>query len=135
MTSETIPVFPSPWWLRARALWRHVARLTRRAPRRLRLRESLPLGEHRFVAVIEFERRRMLIGGTSSSLVLLAQLESDSLEDSRHGADHRSTAQGKFSESQNPASQIVDPALEQGAVAIPNPAQPNPAQPQKREAL
>ncbi|MFZ1158977.1 MAG: flagellar biosynthetic protein FliO [Candidatus Sulfotelmatobacter sp.] len=77
MTTETLPFFASPWWLRARALWQRVSRLSRRTPRRLRLRETLPLGEHRFVAVIEFERRRLLIGGTPSSLVLLAHLGSD----------------------------------------------------------
>lgn len=59
---------------RARALWDRLLRLGRRAPRRLRLCESLALGERRFVAVIEFERRRFLLGGTASSLVLLAQL-------------------------------------------------------------
>lgn len=50
-------------------------RLAERPPRRLRLSESLALGERRFVAVIEFEQRRFLVGGTSQSLVLLAKLE------------------------------------------------------------
>lgn len=77
MTTDTFPFLASPLWLRARALWQRVARLSRRTPRRLRLRETLPLGEHRFVAVIEFERTRLLIGGTPSSLVLLAHLDSD----------------------------------------------------------
>jgi|SRR5579863_3860362 flagellar biogenesis protein FliO len=77
MTTETLPFTASPWWLRTRTLWQRMARLGRRAPRSLRLRETLPLGEHRFVAVIEFESRRLLIGGTPSSLVLLAQLDSD----------------------------------------------------------
>jgi flagellar biogenesis protein FliO len=77
MTTETLPFFAGPWWLRARALWQQVSRLSRRTPRRLRLRETLPLGEHRFVAVIEFERRQLLIGGTPSSLVLLAHLGCD----------------------------------------------------------
>jgi flagellar biogenesis protein FliO len=36
--------------------------------------ESLALGERRFVAVIEFEQARFLVGGTASSLVLLARL-------------------------------------------------------------
>jgi flagellar biogenesis protein FliO len=36
----------------------------------------LPLGERRFVAVVEFERSRFLVGGTTSSLVLLARLGS-----------------------------------------------------------
>jgi flagellar biogenesis protein FliO len=61
------------WWvLKLRAQMLH---LRRRAPRRLRLCESLPLGERRFVAVVEFERSRFLVGGTSASLVLLARLE------------------------------------------------------------
>lgn len=77
MTTETLPFTASPWWLRTRTLWQRIARLGRRAPRCLRLRETLPLGEHRFVAVIEFETRRLLIGGTPSSLVLLAHLDSD----------------------------------------------------------
>lgn len=75
MTTETLSFFASPWWLHTRGLWQRVARLGRRAPRRLRLRESLPLGEHRFIAVIEFEGKRLLIGGTPSSLVLLTQLD------------------------------------------------------------
>jgi flagellar biogenesis protein FliO len=45
--------------------------------RRLRLCESLGLGDRRFVAVVEFDQARFLVGGTSSSLVLLAKLDSD----------------------------------------------------------
>jgi Flagellar biosynthesis protein, FliO len=63
------------FWQRARALFDRVLRLSSRAPRRLRLCESLPLGERRFVAVIEFESARFLVGGTSASLVLLARLQ------------------------------------------------------------
>ncbi len=46
----------------------------RKAPRRLRLCESLPLGEKRFVAVIEFETERFLVGGGPASVNLLARL-------------------------------------------------------------
>ncbi len=60
-----------PW---GRALWERVLRLGRHAPKRLRLCESLPLGERRFVAVIEFDASRFLVGGTASSLVLLSRL-------------------------------------------------------------
>lgn len=63
----------------ARRLWEGILRLShrfgQRPLRRLRLCESLPLGERRFVAVVEFEAARFLVGGTSSSLVLLARLE------------------------------------------------------------
>src|SRR5271168_1443852 len=61
-------------WRKARELWQRVLRARRRSPRRLRLCESLPLGERRFVAVVEFERARFLLGGTPSSLVLLSRL-------------------------------------------------------------
>jgi flagellar biogenesis protein FliO len=54
--------------------WERVLRLGRRAPKRLRLCESLPLGERRFVAVVEFEAERFLVGGTPSSMVLLSRL-------------------------------------------------------------
>jgi flagellar biogenesis protein FliO len=59
--------------------WRHLVRITIRQPRRLRLCESLPLGDRRFVAVIEFEKSRFLVGGTSSSLALLARLSNESV--------------------------------------------------------
>ncbi len=54
--------------------------LARTAPRRrersLRLRESLALGEKRFLAVVQFERQQFLVGGAGSSISLLTQLPS-----------------------------------------------------------
>lgn len=76
-TSPGLPAF-FRWFERARALWRR-ALLSHRPARRLRLCESLPLGERRFVAVVEFENSRFLLGGTSASLVLLARLEDGSV--------------------------------------------------------
>jgi flagellar biogenesis protein FliO len=67
-------------------LWERVLRLSRRTPKSLRLCESLPLGERRFVAVVEFERARFLVGGTPSSVVLLSRLE-DSQRDSQKQVD------------------------------------------------
>jgi flagellar biogenesis protein FliO len=64
-------------WRRLRAWWKRLRRWSQRAPRRLRLCDSLPLGERRFVAVVEFEHSRFLVGGTPSSLVLLARLGND----------------------------------------------------------
>jgi len=61
-------------WQIAAGWWRSISRLRRSRPKRLRLCESLPLGEHRFVAVVEFEQSRYLIGGTQGSLVLLSSL-------------------------------------------------------------
>jgi flagellar biogenesis protein FliO len=74
MTAETLRVSASAFRVRTLALWERVLRFSRRVPRRLRLCESLPLGDRRFVAVVEFEQERFLLGGTPSSLVLLSRL-------------------------------------------------------------
>jgi flagellar biogenesis protein FliO len=42
--------------------------------KRLRLSETLPLGEKRFVALVSVEGREFLIGGGASGVSLLAQL-------------------------------------------------------------
>lgn len=46
----------------------------KRPARQLRLCETLALGERRFLVVVQFEEQRFLIGGTGSSVALLAQL-------------------------------------------------------------
>ncbi len=61
------------WWTKA-ASW-FSSRLRASTPRRLRLRETVALGEKRFVAVVEFERRRFLIGGAANSVNLLTELQ------------------------------------------------------------
>jgi len=58
--------------------WRRTLCLGFRAPRRLHLCENLPLGDRRFVALVECEGSRFLLGGTPTSLVLLARLENQS---------------------------------------------------------
>jgi flagellar biogenesis protein FliO len=47
----------------------------RRHPRALRVCESLPLGDHRLLLVVQFERRRFLIGATNQSISLLDRLD------------------------------------------------------------
>jgi flagellar biogenesis protein FliO len=42
--------------------------------RQLRLRETLALGERRFIAVVEFERQKFLIAGTGNSVAMLTAL-------------------------------------------------------------
>jgi flagellar biogenesis protein FliO len=74
MTAEALRISASTFRMRGIALWERVLRLSRRTPRHLRLCESLPLGDRRFVAVVEVDRERFLLGGTPSSLVLLARL-------------------------------------------------------------
>lgn len=55
--------------------WRRWLRARPRRERRLRLVETLPLGERRFVAVVSLDGREYLVGGTPSSLALLSEIE------------------------------------------------------------
>lgn len=94
----------------ARLLWQRLVgfvqpllRLGRRPPRRLRLCESLPLGERRFVAVVEFDRARFLVGGTTASLVLLARLGPDG---DAVPATPSPVASSQASSNQAPANQV-----------------------------
>jgi len=53
----------------------NIKRVWRQHPsRQLCLRETLMLGDRRFISVVEFERQRFLIAGTSGSVVMLAEL-------------------------------------------------------------
>jgi flagellar biogenesis protein FliO len=49
--------------------------LRRRPARRLRLSETLSLGEKRFLAVVQFQQQEFLVGGTGNSIALLARLD------------------------------------------------------------
>ena len=60
-------------WTRLQALWASV-RVQRRV-RRLRLCESLSLGEKRVVAVVEFEDQRFLLAATPEHITLLRTLD------------------------------------------------------------
>ncbi len=57
---------------RLRSLWSRVS--IRRRERSLRISETVSLGDKRFVAILEFERQRFLIGVTSQSVSLLQGL-------------------------------------------------------------
>ena len=59
-------------WSRLSLAWHGLE--TRRQQRRLRLLESVALGEKRFVAVVQFETQQFLIGGGATSVCLLARL-------------------------------------------------------------
>jgi hypothetical protein len=52
-----------------------IARLRIRRDRRLRLRETLSLGERRLVAILECDRREYLVAATGQTVSLLAPLE------------------------------------------------------------
>lgn len=52
-----------------------LARLTIRAGRRLRLRETLSLGDRRTVAILECDGKQFLLATTAQSISLLATLD------------------------------------------------------------
>jgi len=54
--------------------WHALLHRARRTRKSLRVAETAALGDRRFVAVVEFERRRFLIGTSPSSVTLLAAL-------------------------------------------------------------
>jgi flagellar biogenesis protein FliO len=76
MATQTLRISRNSMFERLAVLWARVRRMSARTPKRLRLCESLPLGERRFVAVVEFENERFLLGATGTSLTLLSRLES-----------------------------------------------------------
>jgi len=59
----------------------------RRSARRLRVSETLSLGEKRFLAVVEFQQQEFLVGGTGNSIALLARLDAPSVNP--HGNEIR----------------------------------------------
>jgi flagellar biogenesis protein FliO len=73
--SRAVPP-PGAAWVALKNIWQWTRRAVKaRKTRRLRVCETLSLGERRFLAVIEFDRQEFLVGGTGSSLELLAQLQ------------------------------------------------------------
>jgi len=83
--TNPLGIWVARWARRLRRHW------LARPPRRLRLRETLSLGERRFVAVVEFEEQNFLIGGTSGAMTLLARLARN--DGTTSGAE--SSAQGR----------------------------------------
>lgn len=74
MSTNTARMTPSIELL-VSTLLRTLRGLLRRTPqRKLRLCESLGLGEKRLIAVVQFETTRYLVGATGSSITLLGQL-------------------------------------------------------------
>jgi len=59
------------WWEAKLQSWHP------RPQRQLRVCENLALGDHRMLSVVEFGRRRFLIGGTGNSLRMLAALPNE----------------------------------------------------------
>lgn len=48
----------------------------RKPPRKLRICETLSLGNRGFLAVVRYQEQQFLVGGTNQSIAMLAQLNS-----------------------------------------------------------
>ena len=78
--NQAIAAPETQWLATLKNIWQWSRRtVAARKPRRLRVCETLSLGERRFLAVIEFDRQEFLVGGTGNSLELLARLQGDSV--------------------------------------------------------
>jgi flagellar biogenesis protein FliO len=59
-------------FLKARLGFLGIRYIQRQARKKLRLRETLSLGDKRFLAVVEYRHQELLVGGTASSITVLA---------------------------------------------------------------
>ena len=77
--SQSSPMFPGVGNYLCQLLARVVAQLkkinVRQNRKRLRVCETVALGDKRFVAVIQVDDQQFLLGGSASSVSLLAQLD------------------------------------------------------------
>src|SRR5581483_1503505 len=78
--AESIDSRPRPWEPLLHTLmqaWKWIQRkvTSQRTKKRLRVCESVSLGEKRFIAVIQVDGEQFLVGGSSSSVSTLARLE------------------------------------------------------------
>ena len=69
---DTVAGWLKGWRVSLRALWRR-----QHKRRSLVVKETAGLGDRRFVAVLQFEHQRFLIGGSAGSVTLLAHLPED----------------------------------------------------------
>ncbi len=74
------------WTIARRWMQKLLGGLRARPEKLLRLTETLSLGERRFLAVVECERQKFLIGGTASSVCLLTELGAGGLRATTSGA-------------------------------------------------
>jgi flagellar biogenesis protein FliO len=74
--SQTTAPMETAWMVVLKNAWQRARRAVKvRKNRRLRVCETLSLGDRRFLAVIEFDRQEFLVGGSGNSLELLARLQ------------------------------------------------------------
>ena len=67
-------------WAALLQAWKWLTRcgrgvLVRGVPRRLKVAETVSLGEKRFISILQVDGEQFLVGGSASNVVLLARLE------------------------------------------------------------
>ncbi len=62
-------------------------RVWRRRPRSLRMCETISLGNRGYLAVVRYRQQEFLVGGTTNSIALLAQLASESAAEPERAED------------------------------------------------
>ncbi len=74
--SSTQPLSEAAWAIALKGAWHWLrGNVLHRRVRRLRISETLSLGERRFVAIVEFDGQEFLLAGSGSSLELLARVD------------------------------------------------------------
>jgi hypothetical protein len=68
-----------PWWSHLLA-WLRTQKLSRPA-RKLRVCETVSLGDKRFAAVLEYDGQRFLLGGAAQSVQLLTELRTPAFQE------------------------------------------------------
>lgn len=63
------------------------SRVWRRRPRGLRVCETLSLGNRGYIAVVRYRQEEFLVGGTTNSIALLAQLAAPSAAEQKNRED------------------------------------------------
>ena len=72
----------SPVWRTIWDTWRRLVTKVgiRKKTHQLRLEETLPLGDRRFLAVVHWEQERLLVGVTPQNITLIAPQRRDAAE-------------------------------------------------------
>lgn len=78
--------------------WFQVRRRAQTRPGRLRVAESVSLGEKRFVAVVELDGQQFLVGGGAATVSLLARLRPEAAASTQRIAPLSTTDEPAFEE-------------------------------------
>jgi len=73
--------------VRLKALWRSARSRAASKRKTLSVRETVALGDRRFISVVQFGRQRFLVGSSPAAITLLAQLPDDAANEAAGGIE------------------------------------------------